>query len=160
MNWNNNLRPDLATFFCNFTFKNYEFKDIRNSFLSRYPQYSSKKSYTIIYNFVQTLANFGYITVDRKNPIFKYSYDYQKSNPSALLNEIRNESLKDQLVSNQIRLFEIKSKLETELSLYREKILEYPSIENKIKSLIIKNSKELNKINSEINILNKLREAV
>jgi len=160
MSLNNNLRPDLAIFFSNCIFKNYQFKEIRNCFLSRYPQYSSEKSYSIIYSFVQTLVNFGYITVDRKNSIFKYSYDYQKNNPSNLLKEIHNESLKDQLISNQIHLSEKELKLETELILYREKILEYPSMENKINKLIIKKLKELNKVKTEIIILQKLREAI
>jgi len=160
MNLNSNVRHHLAIYFSTCVFKNYQFKDIRKDFISQYPQYASKKFYYSIYNFVQKLVNFEYIKVNNNSSIFKYSYDGQNNAPLNFLKEFSKESLIDQFSDDQQALIEYKMKLEIELNLYRKKLTQYPILEKQIKKIITENSIQLNKVNTEIEVLNKLRRVI
>lgn len=155
-----NLRQHLAKFFCNCVFENSQFKHIRNSFTHQYPQYKSMRFYNTIYQFVQTLVLFQYISVNRNLTVFTYSYNGLKNAPTSLLEEISRANLRVQLIKDQLTLTQTRLNIDIELELYRDKINTYPLMKDKIQKIIVKKTNEREKLIAEINILNELREAI
>lgn len=157
MSINQNPKYHLIVFLSKIQFSSYEFKDIRNHFVESYPEFSSKKYYSKIYQVIRELVAYGLIDMDDRTCTYKYSSNY---NYDELLHIIPvsniEKDLKKQLIEDFIDINEKVLKLTSEISAYNKYINLYPIIKDKIINCLEIRQRDLLEFETELNVLKKI----
>lgn len=152
------LKNCLFGFLSNISFTSYEFKDLRQSFIHYYPEFSGKKFYSKIYITIRELCELGMIIVDRKNCTYKYSSNYSKEEILNFAIKNSNEPVRQSILIEHNSVLEKVDFVKKEIFFYYSYSEKFPTISNEINLLVTKKRKELVMLNAELNALKNILE--
>ncbi|MEQ1304441.1 hypothetical protein ABLB95_10915 [Acinetobacter radioresistens] len=159
MSINQKLKNCFFDFLSNKTFSGYEFKDLRQLFITCYPEFSSKKYYSKIYQVVRELAALGLILIDKATCTYKYTSNYTQT---GFLNRVDiNETMqvKSQLLLEYDRVLIAIDNLHNEITIYQSYLDRFPLLTEIILNFISKRKNEIDLLQCEIQAINHLLEA-
>lgn len=160
MSINYQLKICLFDFLSDITFSGYEFKDLREVFITSYPEFRSKQHYAKIYQTIRELTATGLILIDTRTCTYKYSSNYARIDLLNLIdNNEFNKNIKSDLSFERDRVIAEVTKLDNELSIYQRYLQRFPSLSKIILNLINKKEKEINLLRCELTAIKNLMEA-
>lgn len=159
MSTNHQLKNCLFDFLSNRTFSGYEFKDLRNLFISCYPEFSSKKYYSKIYQSVRELSSLGFILVDTATCTYKYTSNYTRTELLNFRNNSESDQIKAKLLLESERVLGTIDQLRSELHIYETYLNKFPLLSEIILNLMNKKENEIQLLKSELNAIKNLIEA-
>lgn len=159
MSINHQLKSCLFDFLSNRTFSGYEFKDLRNLFISCYPEFSSKKYYSKIYQNVRELASLGLILVDTATCTYKYTSNYTRTEFLTFRDNNASDQIKGKLLLEYDRVLLTLDQLRNELHIYELYLDKFPLLAEIIRKLISKKRNEINLLECEKQAITNLLEA-
>lgn len=152
------LKNCLFGFLSNMSFTSYEFKDLRQSFIHYYPEFSAKKYYSKIYLTIRELGNLGMILVDQKNCTYKYTSNYSKEEILNFISLDATESIRHNLLIEHNKVLDSIELLNSEINIYYTYSKKFPAISDAIDNLINKKKKEMILFKAELNVLKNILE--
>lgn len=159
MSKNHQLKSCLFDFLSNTTFSGYEFKDLRALFINYYPQFSSRKYYSKIYQAIRELAAVGLILIDMRSCTYKYSSNYSRSDFLYFMENNESNEIKNKLLLEYDRVITTLDHLHNELNIYQIYLDKFPVLSEIIKKFISKKRNEINLLECEKKAINNLIEA-
>lgn len=147
------LKNCLFGFLSNMSFTSYEFKDLRQSFIQYYPEFSAKKYYSKIYLIIRELGESGMILVDRKNCTYRYTSNYSKEEILNFSSLDTNELIRKNLLIEHNNVLDNIELLHNEINAYYSYSGKFPIISDAIGTLIKNKKKELILLRAELNAL-------
>lgn len=159
MSTNHQLKSSLFNFLSNRTFSGYEFKDLRGLFISDYPQFSSRKYYSKIYQAIRELASVGLILIDMRSCTYKYSSNYSRNDFLYFIENNESNEIKSKLLLEYDRVVTTLDQLHNELNIYQIYLNKFPLLSEIIKKFISKKRNEINLLKCEKQAINNLIEA-
>lgn len=159
MSTNHQLKNCLFDFLSDRTFSGYEFKDLRGLFIFFYPEFSSKRYYSKIYQFVRELVSLKLILADTSTCTYKYSSNYTRSELLDFKESIDSDHVKSKLLIEYDRVLKSIDRLRNELHIYELYLDKFPVLSESIMKFIIKKQKEMSLLECEIQAIKTLLEA-
>lgn len=159
MSLNHRLKFCLFNFLSNRIFSGYEFKDIRLTFISSYPEYAPKKFYSKIYQAIRELVDLKLILIDMSTCTYKYSSNYLKNDLLDLVAYEKSIDIENCLTNEHERINSHLSQLHQELHIYKIYLKKFPTISELIMRVVKKKEAEIQCLKSELNVLRSLIEA-
>ncbi|MCX0339450.1 hypothetical protein [Acinetobacter radioresistens] len=156
---NQKLKYCLFEFLSNRTFSGYEFKDIRQTFISSYPEYRAKKFYSKIYQAIRELVDLKLILVDMRTCTYKYTSNYSRGRLLALIDHNESINVENCLTNEYRRVIECLSGLQQELNIYSIYLKKFPMLSELIANIINKKEAEIQLLKYELNAIKSLIEA-
>lgn len=152
------LKNFLFGFLSNMSFTSYEFKDLRQSFIQNYPEFSAKKYYSKIYLIIRELGESGMILVDRKNCTYRYTSNYSKEEILNFVLTDTNELIQQNLLIEHNSVLDHIELLDNEICAYYSYSGQFPVIAEAIDKLINKKKKELILLKAKLNAIKNILE--
>lgn len=152
------LKNCLFGFLSNMSFTSYEFKDLRQSFIQNYPEFSAKKYYSKIYLIIRELGESGMILVDRKNCTYRYTSNYSKEEILNFALPDTNELIQQNLLIEHHSVLAHIELLDNEICAYYLYSGQFPVIADAIDKLINKKKKELILLKAKLNAIKNILE--
>lgn len=159
MSTNHQLKNCLFDFLSDRTFSGYEFKDLRNLFISFYPEFSSKRYYSKIYQCVRELVSSKLILADTSTCTYKYTSNYTRIELLNLKESNGSDHIKSKLLSEYDRVFTSINQLRNELYIYESYLDKFPVLSEIIMKFISNKQNEIMFLEYEIQAINHLLEA-
>lgn len=159
MSTNYPLKNSLFDFLSGRTFSGYEFKDIRGLFIFFYPEYSSKKYYSKIYQLVRELVSLKLVLADKSTCTYKYTSNYTRAELLNFKESNESDQIKTKLLLEYDRVFTRIDQLRNELHIYKLYLDKFPVLSEIITKFISKKRNEINFLECEIQTINTLLEA-
>ena len=154
MNTSNRLKQNFFKFLSNQEFNKCEFKDIRNSFIHDYPEFSSKKYYAKIYQILRELEKNSLFLIDKNGCTYKYSsIENQKKHLEMVYGFDEENALKQQLLMDFHKVNCRVHRINAEIEAFDKYINLYPKIQVKISSLKSERKQVLFKLQSELSAI-------
>ena len=157
MSINHQLKNSLFDFLSDIAFSGYEFKDLRNLFITSYPEFSSKKYYAKIYQIIRELSSIGLILIDNRTCTYKYSSNYSRMDLLDMSKSNRNIKIHLSFESDRVDT-EI-SKINNELFIYQCYLQRFPSLSEIIHNLTNKKESEIALLKCERTAIKNMIEA-
>lgn len=159
MSKNHQLKSCLFDFLSNTTFSGYEFKDLRTLFISYYPEFSSKKYYSKIYQTIRELASGGLISIDMRTCTYKYTSNYTHTDFLNFIHSYDSNEVKSKLLLEYDRVLTAIDQHHNELRIYELYLDKFPLLLDIIRNLISKKKNEIKLLECEKQAINNLLEA-
>ncbi|MFW1967672.1 hypothetical protein XA39_02620 [Acinetobacter tandoii] len=159
MSTNHQLKSCLFDFLSDRTFSGYEFKDLRGLFILFYPEFSSKRYYSKIYQYVRELVSLKLILADTSSCTYKYSSNYTRSELLDFRESNDSDHVKSKLLVEYDRVLKSIDSLRNELHIYELYLEKFPVLSESIMKFISKKQKEINFLECEIQAIKTLLEA-
>lgn len=157
MSKDHTLKCKLIEFLSKIEFKGYRFKDIRNLFTHKHPEFIHARHYSKIYQIIRGLVSNGLIIMEGETYAYKYSSNYHYDDLIIVLSQMDNHKrIKNQLIIDQ-KSTDVKIiKLNSEIRAYSKYMNLYPSIKEKIVGYLKVKELELLALESELAVLKKI----
>lgn len=159
MSTNHQLKNCLFDFLSDRTFSGYEFKDLRSQFIFFYPEFSSKRYYSKIYQCVRELVSSKLILADTSTCTYKYTSNYTRIELLNLKESDDSYQIKSKLLLEYDRVFTNIDQLRNELYVYELYLDKFPVLSEIIMKCISNKKKEIMFLECEIQAINHLLEA-
>ena len=159
MSTNHQLKNCLFDFLSDRTFSDYEFKDLRGLFIFFYPEFSSKRYYAKIYQFIRELVSVDLILADTSTCTYKYSSNYTRSELQNFRKSNDSDHVKSKLLVEYDKVLKSIDHLRNELHIYELYLDKFPVLSESIMKFIIKKQKEMSLLECEIQAIKTLLEA-
>lgn len=157
MSKDHTLKCKLIEFLSKIEFKGYRFKDIRNLFTNKHPEFVHTRHYSKIYKIIRGLVSNGLIIMEGETYAYKYSSNYRYDDLIIILSKMDDHKrIKNQLIIDQ-KSTDVKIiKLNSEIRAYSKYMNLYPSIKEKIVDYLKVKEVELLALESELAVLKKI----
>lgn len=159
MSTNHQLKNCLFDFLSDRTFSGYEFKDLRSLFIFFYPEFSSKRYYSKIYQCIRELVSSKLILADTSTCTYKYTSNYTRSELLDFKESNDSDHIKSKLLLEYDRVFISIDQLRNELHIYELYLDKFPVLSEIIKEFISKKRNEINFLECEIQAIKALLDA-
>lgn len=161
MSLNYELNYSLIVYLSNIELKNSEFKIIYKGFTKAYPSFSADVYYQHIYRTVRNLADCGLLSVQQFNYFCKYTSNYSSEE---LYNFLLRKGIKLNFateLNNEANKLHINlEKMRLEIIFFDKYIKEFPLLKDTILKVKENSEQQLFYLESQINVLNKIRSQV
>ena len=161
MSLNHELNYSLIVYLSDIELKKSEFKTIYKGFIKTYPEFSADFYYQNIYRIIRCLVDSNLLIVQQFNYLCKYTSNYSSAELYNFLLSKGVEFNIDTKLSDEVsKLNNNLEKMRLEIIFFDKYIKEFPLLKDTI--LKVKESSELQLVSleSQINVLNKIRSQV
>lgn len=161
MSLNHELNYSLIVYLSKIKLNNDEFKVIYTGFTKAYPKFSANIYYQYIYRVVRNLTNCGLLDVKQFHYCCQYTSNYGSEE---LYNFLLKKGIKldfaTELNNEMIKLHTNLEKMRLEIIFFDKYVKEYPLLKDTILKVKEDSQQQLVYLESQINVLNKIKSQV
>lgn len=161
MSLNHELNYSLIVYLSDIELKKSEFKTIYKGFIKAYPDFSADVYYQNIYRIIRNLVDSNLLIVEQFNYFCKYTSNYSSAELyNFLLSKGVEFNIETKLSNEVSKLKNNLEKMRLEIIFFDKYIKEFPLLKDTILKVKENSEQQLTYLESQINVLNKIRSQV